>query len=88
MTQLPADLKRTETRANNIGDEMPLDVFLDNCDSGGFIDYDGFASEVILNGCVISDKVFKPSQLNDGIREQLFDIQQAHGTVTIVWYNR
>lgn len=85
---LPVDLSRTETRNDDIGDEMPLDDFLESCDSGSFINYDGFASEVILNECVISDKAFYPSDLNTGIRKQLLDIQSQHGPVTIVWYNR
>ena len=67
---------------------MPLNVFLDNCDSGALIDYDGFAVEVILNECVISNELFRPRQLNYGIREQLINIQQKHGPITIVWYNK
>ena len=88
MTLLPVDLTSIKTRTNKIGDEMPLDEFLENCDGGMFIDYDGFASEVILEGRVISDQHFYPSDLDDGIRKQLLDIQQAHGTIKVVWYNR
>ncbi|WP_078598649.1 hypothetical protein [Evansella clarkii] len=88
MRQLPVDLNSTERYTDNIGDKMPLNEFLECCDGGMFIDYDGHASEVILDGRIISDKPFSPSDLEEGVREQLLDIQKTHGNLTIVWYNK
>jgi hypothetical protein len=62
----------------NYGDHMTLEEFVECCESGGFIDYDGrgdYATET-----EISDVGVRPSQITSG----KIDTRWTH----VVWYNR
>ncbi len=58
------------------GDLMTVSEFLDCCNCGGFIDYDGFGNPVKDN--LLMDKLIYPSRL--------FDIPED--ATHIFWYNR
>ncbi|MDF2533873.1 MAG: hypothetical protein K0R18_30 [Bacillales bacterium] len=69
------------------GDKMSLSDFLESCEDGSFIDYDGFASEIILNGNVIHKAHFYPSDALEN-KNKLLALQNELGELEIVWYNR
>jgi len=62
------------------GDLFTLKEFIEDCESGCLIDYDGFGQyankdgEVVIAGCVY------PSDVDEG----LIDREQTH----VLWYNR
>ncbi len=71
----------------DFGDKFTLDEFIECCESGGFIDYDGYASEIILNGFVIYDDSFYPSDALEN-KHELIELQKELGQLEIIWYNR
>lgn len=86
---LTIDVESKNEYSSDIGDIIPLDEFLDLCDSESLIDYDGYACEVLLDGKIISKETFYPSGLiSEGIGDQLLSIQEKFGVLSVVWYNR
>ncbi|MFQ3543543.1 hypothetical protein Q7A53_05610 [Halobacillus rhizosphaerae] len=69
------------------GDVMSVTEFIDACNSGGLIDYDGHATEIIVNGKIVSDKPFSPSDVED-FEEEFLAFEKEHGKVEVVWYNK
>jgi hypothetical protein len=60
------------------GDVIPLSTFIENVNSGGFIDYDG-SGEYIKDG-MMSGITIKPSDVKNGMARKDFD--------SIVWFNK
>lgn len=60
------------------GDEMSLKNFIENCEDGGFIDYDG-SGNYMKNG-KMSDISIYPSDVKFGLIRKDFD--------TMIWFNR
>lgn len=58
------------------GDIISLKEWLECCEDGGFIDYDGFGCA--SNGTHCTKKEYKPSQRN----------KLPKGTTHIIWFNR
>ena len=58
------------------GDLMNLQDWIECCEDGGFIDYDGFGCA--SNGTKMTDKHYYPSERN----------KIPSGTTHIVWFNR
>ena len=74
-------------KEKSYGDVMSLEDFLDSCDSGCFIDYDGFMREIIIHGKVVSDEMIYPSDALE-MKTKLIQLQNEEGPIEIVWYNR
>ena len=62
----------------NYADVMPLNDFIDCCNSGGFIDYDG-SGNYVLDG-METDITIHPSDVKHGAIRWEFD--------SVAWYNR
>lgn len=60
------------------GDVYSIDEFIDSCEGGGFIDYDGFGHYCVDGKC--SDVMIKPSDVKHGMVRKEFD--------SVCWYNR
>lgn len=76
-----------KTYNKNYGDVMTLNEFIECCKDGMFIDDDGFAREIILNGKVIYDEYFYPSGVLQ-YRGILLQFQERLGELKIAWYNK
>lgn len=63
---------------DNIGDYMPMKSFIESCECGGFIDYDGFGYLCI--GDKQTDISIIPSVLMEGADVSKFD--------GVMWYNK
>jgi hypothetical protein len=66
------------TKIPDYGTLMPLDEFIDNVKSGGFIDYDGYGCYV--NGDLMTDIEIYPSDIEKNKIRNEFD--------KIIWFNR
>lgn len=81
---------------DEIGDAMPISEFIEMCECGGFIDYDGFADEIIIGDKVVWSAYdeFKsylyPSEVLgiEDNKEALLELERLHEGVKIVWYNK
>lgn len=70
------------------GDTFDLKDFIGDCEGGAFIDYDGHAREILLNGKVIWESVIYPSDLLFW-KSRLMSLYETHNRkLEIVWYNR
>lgn len=70
------------------GDVSKLESFIEDCESGCFIDYDGHASEILLNGMIVYNKTLYPTDVVF-FRNKLRELNKKHdGKLEIVWYNR
>jgi hypothetical protein len=69
------------------GDKMSLNDFLTSCHNGEFIDYDGYASEIIINGYIVYDDAVSPSEYLS-LEGQLKQLQEEKGPIFIIWYNK
>lgn len=78
---------KTEFKAKQDDDIMKLNDFLAECQCGGFIDYDGFTTKVIINGFVVYNDHLYPSEHLE-LKDKLLKIQEKHGEITVVWANR
>lgn len=81
------DKTSTKKFGKNYGDKMTLNEFISSCACGGFIDYDGFAREIIWNGNVIYDNYFYPSDVLEN-KQKFLALQEELGELEIVWYNK
>lgn len=83
----------SEEEFDKIGDPMSIEEFIGSCECGGFIDYDGFASELIINNRVVLkfndaiDDYLYPSDLL-GYRDELLELHKENKGLEIVWCNR
>jgi hypothetical protein len=71
----------------DFGDVMSLNEFIECCEHNSFIDYDGHASEILLNGNIIYDKGFCPSDALKN-KKKLLSLQTELGALEVVWYNK
>lgn len=62
----------------NYGDVMTLDEFIDCCNSGGFIDYDG-SGNYVTEDHMTNISIFASDVENDSIRKDFYKI---------VWFNK
>lgn len=81
------NVESQEKFGRNYGDKMSLNDFIECCEDRSFIDYDGHAGEIILNGNVVYKKSFYPSDVLEN-KNYLLKIQEAVGELQVVWYNR
>jgi hypothetical protein len=81
---LEFDLDSTEN-VPNYGDLMELDEFIDMCDCGSLIDYDG-CGDIVYNNKVIYHGIY-PSDV-EVYQKQLEDLQKELGKIQIMWYNK
>lgn len=81
------DSKIVFDRKDCYGDVMDLDDFIECCHDGSFIDYDGYASEIIIGDFIVYDDALYPSDYL-GLEEQFKELQRKEGRIEIVWYNR
>lgn len=84
LSPLSIDLNST-TPVPNYGDLMDLNEFIDMCESGSLIDYDGYG-DIIYNEKVVY-KGICPSDLNF-YEDQLINLQKKLGKIQIIWYNK
>lgn len=63
----------------NYGDHMTIDEFVQTCQSGGFIDYDGHAA--LATDSAVSDQDVCPSEI-------IADRQLPSWATHVVWFNR
>lgn len=75
------------------GDLMTITDFIDCCECGGFIDYDGFADELVINDKIVwsmtkdYNSFLYPSEVLEH-REELLQLESQHEGLKIVWYNK
>ncbi|UUV46348.1 hypothetical protein [Bacillus phage vB_BanS-Thrax2] len=75
------------------GDEMSIPSFISCCQCGGFIDYDGYAVEMLLKGKVVwnareaNGEPLYPSDALDH-EDELLKLARENKGLKIVWYNR
>jgi hypothetical protein len=69
------------------GDAMFIEEFFECCKDGSFIDYDGYASEILWNNKVIGEHTIYPSEIHK-YANQLKQLRRELGEIEIVWYNR
>lgn len=77
----------TEEFDASCGSPMSIEEFIDCCKNDVFIDYDGYAEDIILNNKVIGSEVIYPSEIHS-YEKQLRKIKNDLGEIQIVWYNR
>lgn len=80
-TQLPVFSK------DYYGHVMTLNEFIEECERGSFIDYDGHAREIIMERHIIYSEAFYPSDVLEQ-KEELLKLQEELGTLKIAWYNK
>lgn len=67
--------------------------FIEDCKCGAFIDYDGFADELVLDGKVVFSfhdafqEYLYPSDLLDN-EETFLELAKENEGLQLVWYNR
>jgi hypothetical protein len=73
---------------NNYGNQYPIKQFIEDCESRGFIDYDGWARELILDNKVVWNKesIYPSDALRN--KEKLLYLESRHPGLKIMWYNR
>ena len=69
------------------GDVMTLDAFIGGCACRGFIDSDGVASAILLDGYVVFEGEFSPSDVLEH-KEYLENKQGGLGELHVVWNNK
>ncbi|UGO51376.1 hypothetical protein PQE72_gp067 [Bacillus phage vB_BanS_Skywalker] len=87
------NLNSDKVLEKSFGDAMSISSFIECCECGGFIDDDGYAVEILLDGKVVWD-AWKES--NSGLYpsdalyhyKELLQLEKAHKGLEIVWYNR
>lgn len=79
--------KSEEVFTKDYGDIIPLVEFIDLCESGSFIDYDGFAGELLYEGKVIYKGMMLPSVILEN-KKYLLRQNKKKGKIDVVWYNR
>ena len=91
MTYMRPRINEIELKSfESIGDHMSFDEFIECCDSGGFIDYDGFG--VLAFADKKTNIIIRPSDFNFHVvgdtshEEMMREIAKAFGYV--VWYTR
>lgn len=75
------------------GDSMSIPSFIECCECGGFIDYDGYAVEMLLKGKVVWDgreSNGEPLYPSDALehKDELLKLGRKNRGLEIVWYNR
>lgn len=84
------DLESEEIFNDDYCDIISLKEFIECCEDRFFIDDDGFAGEILLNGKIIfkqSGRWFYPSDVLE-YKEQLLEWQNKLGELHVVWYNK
>lgn len=84
VSPLKLDLDSTED-IPDYGDLMELIEFIDMCDSGSLVDYDG-CGDIVYNKKVIYNGIY-PSEM-ETYQKQLEDLQESLGKIQIMWYNK
>jgi hypothetical protein len=82
----PLDIDLDSTKEiPDYGDLFELDEFIDMCESGSLIDYDGYG-DIVYNNKIIHELI-SPSDV-DIYKNQLEDLQEKLGKIQIMWYNK
>jgi hypothetical protein len=81
------DASSAEKFEQDYGYIMSLDEFIGHCEHGMFIDYDGFAGEILLNGNIICKQFIYPSKALRN-KAELLQKQVELGKLDVVWYNK
>jgi disulfide bond formation protein DsbB len=71
----------------SVGTKMSLEEFIKCCETDELTDYDGIASQIIINDYVVSETSFYPSQVLEQ-KNEFLSLQKEKGKVEIVWCNR
>lgn len=81
------NLESQETFTQDYGDKMSITSFISSCEAGGFIDYDGYAGEILLDNRIVYEGSIYPS---DALiqKTHLLSLEKEHEGLQIVWYNR
>lgn len=82
------NLESTKVFEKNYGDAYGLDEFIEYCESGSFINYDGSAGEILLNGKVVWDENIAPSECLFYKKKLKALNKECGGMLEIVWYYR
>lgn len=69
------------------GDVMTLAAFISGCECRGFTDSDGVASALLLNGYVVFEGEFSPSDVMEN-KSYLENKQDSLGNLDVVWHNK
>ncbi|QIW89729.1 hypothetical protein PQE71_gp047 [Bacillus phage Izhevsk] len=87
------DLNSDKVFGKTYGDAMSVSEFIECCECGGFIDDDGYAVEMLLNGKVVWDSwkeagtsLYPSDALYN--KESLLQLEKEHEGLEVVWYNR
>ena len=80
------NLEKKVKYTEEIGARMSLTSFIRTCEAGGFINDDGYAREILLDGYIVYDDVISPSVALEQ-KNVLFGLESEHEGLEIVWYN-
>ena len=87
LSELEFNPDKNEAYRPDDDDLYSLESFIAMAKANGITSYDGFASEVIIDGRIVQDEGFTPEQLL--AEESLWRrLQEEKGPVSIIWYNR
>jgi len=80
------------TEVNEEDDVFPVEDFIEQCKGGSFIDYDGYADELVLNGKVVFsfynelERYLYPSDLLQN-ESRFLELVEEYPGLGLVWYN-
>lgn len=78
---------------DNDDDIMLVSDFVESCKQGAFIDYDGFADELLIDGKVVFSfskdfgEFLYPSDVLENL-DTFIELSEKFSGLSIVWYNR
>lgn len=82
------NVESEEAYTYDFGDLYPLDAFVEDCQNSVFVDYDGYADELVLDGKVVWSKALAPTDI-DFYGEKLKELNRKQdGKLQIAWYNK
>jgi hypothetical protein len=83
----------SEEEFDGCGDKFSFKRFIKCCENGSFIDYDGFASEIVLNNKVVysfirdgKDWLYPSDALAN--KNDLLELDNKIDGLSIIWCNR
>ncbi|MNV72067.1 hypothetical protein D3C71_1651240 [compost metagenome] len=69
------------------GTVLSLEEFIKQSENASITDDDGVAVEMIMNGFVVSEIEFYPSELLE-LKNEYLSLQENKGEIKFVWYNK
>lgn len=72
---------------SNVGDISKLESLIEDCEYSYFVNGDGFAKEILLDGIIVYDEVLTPDDLAHNAPALRLLNSELGNKLEIVWYN-